>query len=216
MLAPAISLANFAQFHDTTRAKRATMIRNLRDQRFNPEGYRQRDYYFMVRNGIRRTHWATNDIETLREAYTDFSHNARNLKKREDSVEVAEHYIEYWDKEAETLFQVPPQEVEFEGLTLRISADLGMVTKRGDQLALKMWFKKPKPQRAYRQAFQWLSANLRPVGWDSEWQPALWDVRRKTVLSSIKLPRDMHLNLQGDAAAFLAMWRALGPTNEQE
>ena len=207
---PAIRMTSFAEFHDTSRSRRATMVRNLREQYLQPEMYRYRNYYHQIRNCMVQCHWQTNEVQVFADAYEHLNFNPRYPQKRDSAMDIAEHFMRHWEKEGESIFEVSHGGGELGRLPLRIAPDVGVKTKNGDYLAAKLWFKHDKPKRAYRQAFHWMADQFRPPTWNQDWQPAIWDVRRQTFLQPLRPPKDIRLNLIGDAAAFIGMWDALG------
>ncbi len=207
---PAIRMTSFAEFHDTSRSRRATMVRNLREQYLQPEMYRHRNYYHQIRNCMVQSHWKTNEIQVFSNAYEHLRFNPRYPQKRESAMNIAEHYLRHWEKEGDSIFEASSGYGSLGEIRLSIVPDIGVKTKNGDYFVTKLWFKHDKPKRAYRQAFHWFAEEMRPTAWDREWQPVIWDVRREVFLQPVRPPKDIRLNLIGDAAAFIGMWNALG------
>ncbi len=217
MTVPVTTLASFAEFYDTIRSRRIAMLRNLRDRHFNPSAYHHRDYYLQIRNCIKFAHWRSDRLQVFIDALDGLNFQPGQAKKRQAAHDVAEHYISHWKRQGVSVFDVPPDVVGFEDLQLRLAPDIGVENSHGDLLVTRLWFNYKKPTVAYRQAFHWLYDNLRPNGWDEEWQPVIWDVRRETFLGPpAVMPRDIELNLRGDAAAFRAMWDLLSVQQEQD
>ena len=192
MTVPAITLASFADFYDTIRSKRAAMVRNLRDRHFSPDTYHHRDYYLQIRNCIGNSHWRSNQIHVFADAFGSLNFDSKQARKQKAAHDIADNYISHWNRQGESVFNVPTHVAGFEGLHLRFAPDIGVRTIHGDLLAAKLWFKYNKPNLPYRQAFHWLSYNLRPDNWDENVQPVIWDVRREEFLMPPpNMPKDI-------------------------
>ena len=208
---PPIPLTSFVEFHATTPAKRASIVRTLRSRYYNPNEYVHRDYYLIVRNLMRKTHGDTHVTASVEDAYINIKRGKFDDRKSQNLKYAAECYIALCGRRCESTFNVPNETVEFRGLGLRVSADIGIRDKNGDHLALKLWFTKPKPpSQTYRRAFHHLLDLLAPDSWEEHWEPRIWDVHRKEILPWTKPTKDIDVNLASDAAAFQVMWDEFG------
>ena len=64
-------------------------------------------------------------------------------RKQTNYLEIGEHYIEYWKRRSGALFQVPAASVEINGLTVRVTPEVGLQTGEDHQV-LKLWFNAPR------------------------------------------------------------------------
>ncbi len=209
-----VALATFARFSEASMSQRVRVVRDARLFRSDPESYTGRDYYFDLRNTLRKTHWqpGAGSIEAFEAALDTLLAKADKVKGRADHYEaISEAYITFWKKQDAQFFPVAPSNVELAGLSIHVTAEVGM-RYDGNNLALKLILTAPKQTRHFRQVIQFLSDEAflnRP-----NLQPAIWDVRRGEILPRVPIPKDFRLALEGDAAAFRHMWGGMDRETE--
>ncbi len=207
---PAIGMATFARFYDAPASEKVRIVRDARTYWIDPDGYRQRDYYWALRNTLSHTHWNTNDLSDFENAFEEMLSRQVKPDRKENYQEVGQAYLRFWTKQRDAqFFKVPPGSIEIAGLTVLINPEVGM-RRPGDVLALKLWLSAPVPKRSFRQAIQYLMSEAQFRGWQKDLTPALWDVRREEIMPPVKVPRDFDLVIKGQAAAFKQQWDDLG------
>ena len=203
---PRVPIGSFARFYEARPADQVRIVRDIRTRLLDPEGYTGRDYYQWLRNGIRKTHWSTNEITTFRDALGPFLENTREDKRQHYKV-ICESYIDFWVDMAASYFPIKSVSVEMEGLTILVTPEVGMRIG-DDSYALKIWLNAKPPTRPARQVVNYVME--RAVGvcsdWSDDWHMGIWDIRRKNILPPIRTARDFELGLRGQAAAFLHIW----------
>ena len=202
-----VPLTMFAKFYDATGPQKVSIVRDVRMMLSDPRGYRRRDYYFDLRNTLRRTHWKTNDIQTFENSLGPLLASVTQISKRDHYAAIGTAYIDFCRRRDVSCFDVIGSSYEIAGLPIRMSVDTGL-TVGGQDIVLKLWFNAGKPKRSYRQAVQYLM-NHTIFNWPSDWTHALWDVRRKAVLPEVRIPRDFGIAVSGQASAFQQIWRDL-------
>ena len=185
------------------------IVRDIRMRLTDPEGYILRDYYNPLRNGIKRTHWATGDIQTFRDGFIPFLDRTRQDKK-EHYRAIGQSYIDFWEERDGSYFQVRSVDVEIGGLTILVTPEVGMRIG-DDSYTLKIWLNSQPPTRAARQVIQHSMERASEIcdSWDTSWHLGIWDIRRKNILPPMRTARDFELGLTGQAAAFLQIWNKL-------
>lgn len=206
---PVVPMASFARFYEARPPDKVRIVRDVRIQQSDPDGYRRRDYYNDLRNILTQTHWQTDDIGVLESAVETFIAKQKDDQKKAHFRDIAEAYIRFWKRQDASLFEVPSVEVDVAELTIRVRPEVGMRTEDGDEFALKLWFNSPRLTRQYRQANTYLMEQAQGIEWPSDWRPALWDVRRENIPPPATVARDFVLGLEGQAAAFLGIWNRL-------
>ncbi len=203
-----IPMATFARFYAAIPSEQPRIVDEARVQQAAPRQYMSRDFYGYMRNTLRTAHWKTNDISILENDLTPLLDGQKSALKKSHYEEVVSNYASLWKGRDATYFQVPPVTIAIAGLDISVRPEVGMRTD-SDQLVLKLWFSKPKPKRAFRQAIQYMMQKAAEEGgtWQQLWGHAIWDVRRKEILPWVRLPRDFTAAIQGQAAAFLHLWR---------
>lgn len=210
----AVALATFARFSEATMSQRVRVVRDARLFRSDPDSYAGRDYYFDLRNTLRKTHWqpGASKIESFEAALDGLLTRASKVKGRADHYKaISEAYIAFWKKRDAQFFPVAPTNIELVGLSIHVTAEVGM-RYDSNNLALKLLLAAPKQTRHFRQVIQFLSDEAfedRP-----NLQPAMWDVRRGEILPRVPIPKDFRLALEGDAMAFQQIWRSLDREDE--
>ena len=201
-----IPMATFARFYASLPSAQPRIVREARLQQATPDHYMGRDYYGALRNMLKVSHWRTNNIEIVGDALGPVSKKQKSPAKRSQYLETGRSYMDYWSDQNATYFPIPPVVISIADLNIRVRPEVGMRTDN-DNLVLKLWFNQPRPKRAYRQAIQhMMDLAASDSSWRESWQPAIWDVRRKSVLQPIRLPRDFTSAIEGQAASFRHIW----------
>ena len=204
-----VPMAAFARFYEATPAQKVNMVRDARTYQLDPDGWAGRDFYGELRTTLRQTHWLTNDIRTFEDAVEPLLQRQRQVGKREHYRAIGKAYINYWKKWDAQLFKADEAVIHLANLPIRVHVELGM-QRRGDDLALKLWFNAPHPTRGFRQAIRYLTEQGRQQAeWHQDWKPAIWDVRREEILPDVSVPKDLGRALQGQAGAFVEIWKSL-------
>jgi hypothetical protein len=202
-----VPVAAFARFSEATMGQRVRVVRDARLYRSDPTSYAQRDYYFDLRNTLRKTHWqpGSHGLEAFEAAIDPMVARQKARGKAEHYRVISAAYLDFWQKRDAQFFAIPPSHVDLAGLAINVTAEIGM-KYGGDNLALKLVLTAPKPTRHFRQVIQFLSDEAYE---NRAFQPAIWDVRRHEILPRVPTPRDFRLALEGDAMAFQQIWQSL-------
>lgn len=203
-------LTAFARFFEASPSQKVTMVRDARLYQSDPSGYAQRAYYGVFRNVLKRTHWKGSDLGTFEATLEDVIAEQKVSSRQEHYRDLGKAYVAFWSLHDDVaVFPVPPAEMEIAGLKLRVTSELG-VGFGGNDYALEVYFRAPKPTRLYRQAVQYLTQQARSSKWSPEWVVATYDVRRKLILPDLQIrPQDLRLALEGAAANFQQIWESL-------
>ena len=118
-------------------------------------------------------------------------------------------YISYWDLQGRSYFSVPGEWVDFEGLQIRVNANLGMETTNRERYALKWWLNANRPTMTYRRFFTLLMRMLKPGVWEDGWIPALWDVRQGDILPPVEPTGADVLVVNAAASTFASYWNRI-------
>ena len=151
--------------------------------------------------------WRSDDIETLRNASWEF--RTKNADKIRNLNLVKGQYISYWDLQGRSYFSVPGEWVDFEGLQIRVNANLGMETTNRERYALKWWLNANRPTMTYRRFFTLLMRMLKPGVWEDGWIPALWDVRQGDILPPVEPTGADVLVVNAAASTFASYWNRI-------
>ena len=208
---PKIPMSSFAKFYEVRPAEQVRIVRDIRTRLLDPERYMARDYYGPLRNLLRKTHWATGEIEDFEGALDPFLESQRFNDRKDHYERLGKAYVAYWRNVDGAHFAIPPIDVTISDLTIAVRPELGLQTEGGDYQALKVWFNSDRPSRQARQIMVYLMdrANEQSEKWSSRWYSGIWDIRRQNVLPPMQPARDLELGLTGQIAAFLHIWNEL-------
>ena len=207
---PRVPIGSFARFYEARPAEQVRIVRDIRTRLMDPEGYTGRDYYHQLRTEIRRTHWSTNDISTFSSSMIPFIERTRE-DRRDHYRSIGASYIEFWTARDASYFPVCSVSVEIGELEVIVTPEVGM-RFGDDSYALKIWLNAKPPTRPAKQVIQYMleHAYSTSSGRQNNWHLAIWDLRRKAILTPLKTAKDFELGLMGQAAAFLKIWNELG------
>ena len=210
-----LGMATFARFYDATDPQRVTVVRDSKIASVDRDSYMRRDYYSMIQNTLRRTHWDTNDISAFEDAidpllYQIASSNTKGGPAKRDNYEkLARAYVDYWVRQDASYFPIEQAELEIAGLPVLITPECG-VYQHGDNFAVKLWFGAKPPKGKYKQAIQFLMLEAqRQLGWRTDLAPVILDIRRETFIYPQRPPRDFTKAIESQAAAFLYLWDSI-------
>ena len=214
-IAPRISIATFARFYEATGPQKVTIVRDARTFQIDPDGYKKRDFYWDFRNTLRKTHWQTGDITTFEVALEPLISRQKEAGKREHYQTLGRAYIDYWTKRGAEYFDVQrtSSDIDLAGLTVHVFPEVGM-RYHGDNLAVRMWLNAQHSTRPFRQVTHYLTEQAKQLGWKSDWQSGLWDVRREELLPVPPIPKDFALALEAQAVAFQRLWERISKVEE--
>ena len=107
-------------------------------------------------------------------------------------------------------FKVPPVDLEFGDLVIRVNPEVGLRTMFDAQI-LKLWFNATRPTVRMRQVIEYLMGRAQRLSdaWADDLQVGVWDIRRKSVFLPPRIPRDFEAGFLGQVAAFLRIWNHL-------
>ena len=178
-----------------------------------------RNYYGEFTNTLRSVHWRGGELDQLQRAVLDLAKAIRARKTKHKTTrnqeakaahyeELVDAYLEGWTGFGAESFPIAESVIQIGNLEIRVNPDIGM-RYAGNEYAVKLWVNSPKPTRQYRETIQHLMTVGRGRTWKPEWQAAMWDVRRKTMLPKVTVRRDFDLALEGQAAAFEQIYTRL-------
>lgn len=205
---PPIGMATFARFYDAPVSGRLKVINDARTYLANHDGYKQRSYYWALRNTLLQTHWATNDLSSFADAREGMLLRQKIEHRKDNYQTISQAYLSFFKKTPDArLFRIPPTRIEIAGLTIIVNPDIGMRLP-GNDLALKLWLSSKPPKNNYRQAIQYLMQDAQQGGWREDLQPAIWDIRRERIMQPVKIPNGFDIVIGSQAAAFRYMWES--------
>lgn len=208
---PKISMAQFARFYEVRPADQVRIVRDIRMQLANPDdNYMARNFYGFLLRELQRTHWATDDVRDFEDVLQSFVNDLKDQRKRQPYSAIGKAYIEYWNRRAGELFQVPPVSVKINGLTISVRPKVGIRTGL-DSEVLTLWLNAKKPSRQARQVIHHIMGVARSSSpeWSDYWNIGIWDVRRQDIPRPIRPARDFELGLVGQVGSFMQIWEAL-------
>ena len=206
---PKVPVKMFAEFYEARPAKQVSIVRNIRTRLINPEMYMAHNYYGVLRNAVRDTHWATGNIETLQDAFEPVMDSIRPDKQQNYRTAI-ESYIRFWRDRDASYFPVKAVDVEMAGLTIAVTPEIGIQT--GDDFqVLKIWFDAKSPTQPARQVIYHFMDRAREQSneWEDYWHSGILDVRKRNIPLPPRNARDFELGLYGQVAAFLQIWNEL-------
>ena len=196
-----ITLNSFLTYVTTPPRGQMRMVRTFLEGEDDPSAIAKRDNYREFREIISKTHRKTRDLESVRNFDRRFRTKSPN--KRKNLNLQLDLYLDLWDRVGKRYFTVPSERVELEDLSILINANLGMETIHGDKYALKWWPYVSPPAKTYRRFFALLTDMLRPMLWERDWTPAIWDMRRHAILPRLEPEQDDLLFLQQAASSYV-------------
>ena len=150
-----VSFGMFARFYDERPSGQVRVVRDIRMRLVDREDYKNRDHYGLLRNNLRGTHWATGDITTFERALPSLVGNQKKEFRRKHYEEIGQNYIAFWKAQDAMYFKVPPVDLEFGDLVIRVNPEVGLRTMFDAQI-LKLWFNATRPTVRMRQVIEYL------------------------------------------------------------
>lgn len=199
-----VSMATFARFYGASPSQQMRIVNDHRSQQVNRDRYIQRDFYGTLRQTLRRTHWATGDIDAFRDAIPELVERQQVPARRDAYQDVSQAYIDLWLNRGAEFFTAPTDDITVGALTIRVNPEVGMRTVDGAQ-ALKVWFNvDPMPRRSL-QACHFLMERASATWDEDDIHAAIWDVRRLAIPLPPRLPAQMADYVAQEADRFVRM-----------
>lgn len=203
MHAPRISLTDFIDF--INRPCMAAKLAKVREIKHRGPYTSVSDYYRPIREAVIRTHAAGRDKWTIRTTIARLAAVGMEFAERLPRYEMlADAYIGWWGRKNLEWFEPGWQIGSMQGLPISVNPELGLEIE-GTPHIVKLYFKEePLPRPSAEVATRMMSrvlAGQAPRGAEM----AILDVRRKC-LHRMSDRSDFDLILDGEVAAFSAMW----------
>ena len=209
-----ISMYSFARYVATSSEGQSREAKKMWDLCADPTRFGLVDYYRELRLLLQRTHWKTDDIETLRNA--TWTPKTRNRSKRVNLFGMRENYIFFWDLRGSHVFDLEGEWRQFGEFELRVGANFGMESKSGEKYALKMVYPAQLPSRTEQRVFRQLIRELRPDSWEEDWAPALLALRQGDILLPVE-PTDMdRAMIEAGKKSLASYWDMLDEKSAEE
>ena len=211
---PTVSLLQFSNFCEVRPAGQVAIVRQVREQLANPDGFRRHNFWGFMHDNLRKTHLGSGDINVFESSMNLFVMGLSDMRKKEPYRQFGRAYIDYWKQRGGKLFPVSPVSIDIGGLGIRVRPEIGIEDANGDRQVLQIWWKRDSPSVPTRRVIYHLLGQARDTDWDSSWHVGLWDVRKKSVPLPPAKPRDFEMGLAAQAASFLHIWGVLDARSE--
>ena len=209
-----VRMVQFVRFYEARPAEQPRVVREIRSQIASDwRESQKRNFYGRLSMEMRRCHWETDDLQTLKDRLASPSFiGGLPVRKQRAYQTILNVYVDYMERRGGSLFRVPRVSLNIGGLTVVVNPEFGIRTGL-DNETLKLWFNLEPPSRQARQVLLHLMhlARLQSGEWQDSWNVGIFDVRRGTVLPPIRVRStdDLQLSLEAQASAFLLLWNAL-------
>ena len=172
-----VSVFDFAQFCEATPERQESVVIKIRKRSLDNKGF---DYYGPLKNLMRKTHWATNDLTRFESALPSLLNDQRKATIARNYQYMAEAYISYWKERAVAYFPVDVRDpkINLEGLNIWVNPEMGMRTRDDDHQILKLWFNRLNPTRQTRLVIGYLVGKINS---NAQWHSGIWDIKRRNI-----------------------------------
>ena len=210
---PMMKFAEFCAMDSTCReqimAKRANDARRRRERRKpGDQSGGGNGYYGPLCKHLGVNHWDTYDIEQLAVSIPNVDLSKRGGEKRLTTYQTLQHsYVATWRAQQGSYFSVPPVNVSFGELSVRVDPEVGMRTPTAGWV-LKLWFDDTDlTESVLDVCYYLLSEAAIEAGWERLWRLGIWDVRSAQVREAMPPPRGMQEWVDNAADEYLDLWR---------
>ncbi len=206
-----VSISTFTSFCIGSTAEQERIVRNIiRPGRFGPP-------YVAFYGMLNRTHLATKDLDSLRDAEPNLSPCGERYEKTRTAIlELKKNYIAFWERERGEVCDVPKHFhtiiSTYRGdLAIKIDPDCGIKTNAGEQ-ALKLWLSAVEKRDEYSVVFHYLlqKARQEPT-WPARLHLGVLDVPRQVFAYPPLMPQNIEEQIVERAADLLR--RITDPSN---
>ena len=129
-----VPISTFAKFCAAKDEKsRLNLVRGAKSQTGKNGG----DYYARFKRIVKTACQMGQDIDTVEDDLTTQVVNVEPEKTRLPLLRDA--FLDQWRKHGYQFFAVHGKDVKVARLTLRVSVDLGVLTRAGDEIAVRLW-----------------------------------------------------------------------------
>ena len=204
---PKITMTQFANFCIAKPNGRRRIVHDQRELGEHPEWIRSRDFYGPLRDAIKRTHVANQDLNIFRDALPALMHQRLGDNQRARFQLLGEAYLDLWGGWDATPFPGQRAEVDIAGLTVIVNPDVRIRTDDDDDLLVKLWFNPGPPPGPKMQTLSYLMNLAKEIqGWPRTRQMGILDVERKALLPAVETDSDFAASVDGHAEAYMETW----------
>ena len=212
---PKTTMTRFADFCTTTPNRQRRIVSDERELAEHPEWIRSRDFYGPLRDAIKRTHVANQDLEVFRDSLPALMHQRMRDNQRARFLPLGQAYLDLWGGWDATPFPGQRAEVNLAGLTVIVNPDLRIRTHAGEDILVKLRFSlQPLPPTNAATISYLMHLAKETQGWPQTWQMGILDIERGTLLPAVTVGLDFAAFVNGHAETYMEMWRASEPPTE--
>ena len=137
---------------------------------------------------------------------------ARSSKVREKErlTLLSDAFIGQWRKYDYQFQPVQGTKVSLARLTIKVFPDLGVITRAGEEVAVRLWLSEGNISDKERDTFIYLMSEAKqPAQWPTNWGVGVWELERDLIHHPITVPDDMKKLIYERAEKYAELWCSL-------
>lgn len=196
--------SKFAEFYATDNERhQLSLVRNVK----NKSG-KGGDRYAGFKGKVKAAYHMGQDIDTVQAELKTLVANAK--ADRERLALLSDAFIGQWRQQEYQFFKVQGNDVTIARLTLKVSPDLGVSTRAGEKIAVRLWLSESNILDKERDTFIYLMSEVkRTAQWPPTWMYGVWELERGRIDRVLTVADQLRDEIYRKAELFSEMWDGL-------
>ena len=132
------------------------------------------------------------------------------MQSKERLALLSDAFIGQWRKHSYNFFKVQPIFVSLARLTIKVAPDLGVLTRAGDEIAVRLWVSEGNILDRERDTFIYLMSEAKkPAQWPLHWRFGVWELEQERIHHMITVTDEQRKLTHERAEMFAEMSEAL-------
>ena len=156
------------------------------------------------------------DIATVENELKALVARSSKVREKERLALLSDAFIGQWRKYDYHFQPVQGTKVSLARLTIKVFPDLGVVTRAGDEIAVRLWVSEGNILDKERDTFIYLMSEAKqPAQWPTNWGFGVWELERDRIKYAITVTEELRKLTYEKAERFAEMWDALPNKQKQ-
>ena len=150
------------------------------------------------------------DIATVEDDLEALIERSIKVGERERLTQISRAFIGQWRTYDYQFKPVQGAKVNLGRLTIKVFPDLGVVTRSGDEIAVRLWLKEREILDKERNTFAFLMSEAKqPAQWPADWGFGVWELEHDRINPSTTITDELRKSTYEKAERFAEEWDAL-------
>lgn len=197
--------SKFAEFFATDSERRQLSL--VRSVKSKPR--KGGDRYAGFKSKVKAAYHMGQDIDTVQAELKTLAATAKTDTDRDRLTLLSDAFIGQWRQQGYQFFKVQGNDVTIARLTLQVFPDLGVSTRAGEEIAVRLWLSESNILDKERDTFICLMSEVKRIAqWPPTWMYAVWELETGRIDPVMTVTDQLRDEIYRKAELFSEMWDA--------